>query len=236
MGADPESRSWSRWLDAGFARRCAPRNDGNSSIVQAVDDRLDRKEKCPGANRAFDEFVFFPEFCCLFVDGVSQNAADSDCFGRVDNPAKRMLKQIQSETTSPIRKVASESSDYHYWNGVRQTVFPKRLRKFAALDPSGRQTVIANYGLALTGNICACSSALADDCPDLEPIVQSFIAAIESDGVMRGVQGRGRRNPPTLRRMVCYVCQSGLRFINALSFAPAGGGLSNALMNAAYFS
>jgi hypothetical protein len=181
LGADPESEHLALVLASGFARRRAPRNDGNGSIVQAVDDRLDRKEKCSRANRAFDEFVFFPEFCCLFVDGVSQDAADSDCFGRVDNPAERMLKQIQSKTTSPVGKVTRESSDYDYWNGVRQTVFSERLRKFAALDPSGRQTVIANYGLALTSNICACSPAFADDCPDLEPIVQSFIAAIESD-------------------------------------------------------
>jgi hypothetical protein len=205
-------------------------------VVQAADDRLDRKEKCPRADGAFDEFIFFPEFCCLFIDGVSQDAADSDRFRRVDNSAKRMLKQIQPETTSLIGKVTRESSDYDYWNGVRQTVFSKRLRKFAALDCSGRQTVIANYGLALAGNIRACSSPFAGDCPDLEPIVQSFIAAIESDEVMRGVQRRGRRNPPALRRMIRYVCQSGLRFISALSFAPAGGGLSNALINAPYFS
>jgi hypothetical protein len=162
----------------------------------------------------------------------------ADNFGCGNDSRERVLQKVLSETTPSWILVTRQSADDGNRNLIWETLNPLHLgRQGASFYASSCNAVVAdNDNVFFAHNVGARSFSLAFQRTIFKPIIEGRLSAMELAYIMRGSQTRGTRYALARCWVFTYLRHLGCLFIRALSFGPAGGGLSRAFTNESYWS
>jgi len=125
--------------------------------------------------------VVLIELICVHVQRMYEQRSDTGVFRNGLHSNDRISKQGRAEFDALNPSVHCEPCEYHYRHRIRH-VAPDDASSFLVRDGSRCQSVISKHALvSIHHNECAAGSIqMVGQCTSFQPIVQRWLAAVES--------------------------------------------------------
>lgn len=124
---------------------------------------------------------------------MDQHSANADALGGDGNPAQRIRKNIAAKTFPCVIAIDRQAPDHGDRNRFGR-IAPYLAGSGPALDRSGRDTEIGDYPISPADDIGAGEAAFVLQGSVTQPVIQRWLAAVETRHVVFSGQGKGSRS------------------------------------------